>query len=188
MTDTMPAITLWQPFATLVADGHKTVETRSHDKAAKYVGKRIAIHAAKRKVTDRELMNFPNTIHDALAKYYDGGRWWHEQIPYGAAVATAKLVKVAQVVAHWEDEYASDMAETHDGDSGPIDDFGDFSVGRWLWFLDDIRKLDTPYPATGRQGFWTLELPEELRSSHVQPIQAQPQQDEAPVLQDEGQR
>ena len=35
-----------------------------------------------------------------------------------------------------------------------VDPFGDFNVGRWLWFLDDIEKLPEPIPAKGRQGLW----------------------------------
>ena len=36
----------------------------------------------------------------------------------------------------------------------PVDYWGDFSAGRWLWFLDDVRALPDPVPAVGRQGFW----------------------------------
>ena len=35
-----------------------------------------------------------------------------------------------------------------------IDPWGDFSCGRWLWFLDDVEALPEPVPAVGRQGFW----------------------------------
>lgn len=43
----MKAISLWQPWATLIATGAKQIETRSW--ATSYRGP-IAIHAAKRKV------------------------------------------------------------------------------------------------------------------------------------------
>lgn len=41
----MRAVTLHQPWATWVAWGWKTIETRTHDKLAFLVGGRIAIHA-----------------------------------------------------------------------------------------------------------------------------------------------
>ena len=44
----MKAISLWQPWASLVADGVKSIETRTHDKYKWIIGQRIAIHAAKR--------------------------------------------------------------------------------------------------------------------------------------------
>ena len=44
----MKAITLYQPYATLIAEGVKTIETRGRAAPQKLVGTRIAIHAAKR--------------------------------------------------------------------------------------------------------------------------------------------
>ena len=44
------AITLHQPWATLIALGIKSVETRSWPAPARLVGQRIAVHAGKRLV------------------------------------------------------------------------------------------------------------------------------------------
>jgi hypothetical protein len=44
----MKAISLWQPWASWIAWGLKTVETRRHGRFACLVGRRIAIHAALR--------------------------------------------------------------------------------------------------------------------------------------------
>jgi hypothetical protein len=43
----MKAITLWQPWASLIALGYKTIETRGHDSFRCLKGQRIAIHAGK---------------------------------------------------------------------------------------------------------------------------------------------
>jgi len=43
-----PAITLWQPWASWIACGWKTVETREHRRFASLAGLRIAIHAGQR--------------------------------------------------------------------------------------------------------------------------------------------
>lgn len=43
----MKAISLWQPYASLIALGAKTIETRSWAPPAQYLETRIAIHAAK---------------------------------------------------------------------------------------------------------------------------------------------
>jgi len=44
----MYAITLWQPWATAMAAGFKTIETRPWPAPKNLIGQRIAIHAAKR--------------------------------------------------------------------------------------------------------------------------------------------
>lgn len=45
----IPAITIHQPWATLIAIGAKRWETRSRPAPAKHIGQRIAIHAAARR-------------------------------------------------------------------------------------------------------------------------------------------
>ena len=49
-TESMYAITLHQPWASLIALGVKTVETRSWPAPAHLVGQTIAVHAGKRVV------------------------------------------------------------------------------------------------------------------------------------------
>jgi hypothetical protein len=39
----LPCITLWRPWSTWIADGRKTIETRTHDRFRSLVGKRIGI-------------------------------------------------------------------------------------------------------------------------------------------------
>ena len=46
----MKAKTLYQPFATLIAEGLKTIETRSKPPPRSLIGHRIAIHAGKRRI------------------------------------------------------------------------------------------------------------------------------------------
>jgi predicted transcriptional regulator len=41
----MKVITLWQPWASFIALGWKTIETRTHDRFKNLVCERIAIHA-----------------------------------------------------------------------------------------------------------------------------------------------
>lgn len=41
-----------------------------------------------------------------------------------------------------------------------VDHYGDYSRGRWVWFLEDIRPLNPPIPAKGRQGWFDVDLEE----------------------------
>ena len=145
----MRAITLWQPFASLVACGHKTVETRSWSPPRSLIGERIAIHAAGRPTQRSEMIAVSSCL-PALSPINVT-----EPFPRGAVVATARLVEAGEVVfrsptarAHW--------VSFRDGKAGheAICACGDYSVGRWLWFLEDIECVDPPVPARGYQGWW----------------------------------
>lgn len=48
----MKTLSLWQPWASLVVEGVKTIETRSWPAPQSLIGQRIAIHAAAQRPTD----------------------------------------------------------------------------------------------------------------------------------------
>ena len=149
----MYAITLHQPWATLIALGLKKVETRSWPAPERILGQVIAIHAGKRVVRrpgDRIEQELQNRL----------GEDWIRTIPAGAVLATATLAGMARVkyvdpmTGHAVHDVRTEMgcavgvARTH------IDPWGDFSPSRWLWFLADVKALPEPVPAVGRQSFW----------------------------------
>ena len=153
--ETMKALTIHQPYASLIAEGKKTIETRGWRPPEKLIGSRIAIHAAKREpeglirhrngdIAAYELSLYGEIGHLVIGK----GR-----IPTGVVVATARLVSVAQVI-----EYDGDTARVRQGNDESvtvrIDQYGDFSVGRWLWLLADVCKFREPIPARGYQRLW----------------------------------
>ena len=152
----MYAISIWQPWASLIADRVKDQETRNWAPPQHLIGKRIAIHAAKRKLTKAELRELPSMIHHDMSVRY--GHFWQEDVPYGAVVATAELGGACRVVGKdktlglegrflYTDEPCRLFSEI----------YGDYSVGRIVWALNDIEKLQEPVPATGKQGFWKWE-------------------------------
>lgn len=90
----MKAITIWQPWASLLATGAKQYETRSW--ATSYRGP-IAIHAAKKDISDvlhilpRHLANkMKETIGTEL-----------KDLPTGSVIATAELVNVWSIAYYW---------------------------------------------------------------------------------------
>lgn len=155
----MDAITLWQPYASLIAVKAKTIETRAWAPPLSVCGERIAIHAAKRPCDPAELAAISVKL-AAAVQHVLGERFLHE-LPYGAVVATARLVFVDRVVAHsldgrrWRGQHRT----------GPIDVFGDFTPGRWLWGLAEIEALDPPIPARGHQTLWDWPAPGEERAA-----------------------
>ena len=143
----MRAITLHQPWASLIAHGVKDIETRSWPPPQTMVGQRIAIHAGKRIVGPRSL-NLETQ--EAIEGLY--GPQWPKAIPAGAVVATAVLVNAGQVKG-LEGPLVT-LASSPTVDPVAHDPYGDFTPGRWLWFLVDVEPFD-PVPAVGRQGLWT---------------------------------
>ena len=152
-TDPMYAITLHQPWASLVAQGVKTIETRSWPAPARLIGQTIAIHAGKRVVRQPSV-----PIEEELQARL--GEEWRRTIPAGAVLATAVLAGMARV-AHVD---LLTGHAVHDGRTEVgcavrsgwtlIDPWGDFRPGRWLWFLTNVHALPEPVPAVGHQSFW----------------------------------
>jgi len=167
------AITLWQPYAGLIACGHKTVETRSWAPPPSLIGERIAIHAAKRKPKrDEWLAVFECCEHlrpidkHPIAAQCDPitGRGWQDNIVLGAVVATARLARAGRVHyrsrthAHYEAIRRPGRCRDSQEYREPVCRCGDFGLGRYLWLLADIQPLPKPIPARGHQGLWELDL------------------------------
>ena len=75
-------------------------------------------------------------------------------VPRGVVVATAYLADYAKVITEGAGSVDVRYPDGYER-SVETDDYGDFSLGRWLWFLEDVRPLDPPIPAKGRlNGFW----------------------------------
>lgn len=83
----MKALTIWQPWASLLACGAKQYETRSW---ATYYRGPIAIHAAKKSVF-HVLDLIPSPVLAEMTKLIGAG--WND-LPTGAVIATAELVDV----------------------------------------------------------------------------------------------
>ena len=149
----MYAVTLHQPWATLITLGVKNMETRSWPAPERLLGQLIAVHAGKRVVRrpgeciERELRRRV-------------GQDWIRTIPTGAVLATAALAGMARV--EYVDLTSGHVVHNVDTEIGcavgtartRIDPWGDFRSGRWLWFLTDVKALPEPIPAVGHQSFW----------------------------------
>lgn len=156
----MRALTLTQPWATLVAIGAKKIETRSW--ATSYRGP-IAIHAAQGlgPVGGRQGLFDLVTSQPFADVLLAAGVRREEQIARGAIVAVAELVDCVPTI--------SVLNGSHPGfgkpDSNwPLTDeeraFGDYAIGRYAWLLANVRRLATPIPYRGALGLW--QVPAEL--------------------------
>lgn len=147
----MKAITIHQPWATLIALEQKKFETRSWKIA--YRGE-LAIHAGKK--IDKKVCRL-EPFRSVLAKH----GYNEDNLPTGAIVAVCRLEECWSVSRSSETEILlsndrPDISkETSIGKQEEI--FGDYSDGRYAWELSHVQRLPEPVPATGRQGLWTWE-------------------------------
>jgi hypothetical protein len=145
----MKAISLWQPWASAIAAGIKTMETRHW--TTNYRGP-LAIHAAKR-WTNEELYFWqkhvanPENVEDRDA-FRKIGILSSKDLPRGAIVATCDLCGVIST-----DDDPNITAPAHVCSSTELT-WGNYSSGRFAWLLSNINLLKQPIPCIGRQGFF----------------------------------
>lgn len=152
----MKAITLWQPWASLVAIGAKRVETRGW--ATKYRGP-LAIHAALKWTTQQQGISRKDIFYNALWPQYNGqyvSRHMRE-LPLGAVIATCNLVDCIEIHGGGKfNIYLGNDCSNHI--VLPVDSneyhFGDYTPGRFAWILEDVKALPEPIFVKGEQGLW----------------------------------
>lgn len=157
----MKALSLTQPYATLVALGAKRIETRGW--GTTYRGP-LAIHAARSvarvggEAGFQQLCRqqpFARALATAGSPTEAGPR-----LPRGAIVATAVLVDCLRISPFWPSLETAWFWELR----APAEEAFDlFSPGRYLWFLDQVQPLPTPLPARGALGLWEWVPEEALR-------------------------
>ena len=142
----MKAITLHQPWASLIAAGYKTVETRSWP--TNHRGP-IAIHAGRTSAYEGI-----RAVAEAVrpAEQFDAGAagvvdaLYSTIYPLGAVVAVANLVDCVRMDA--EIIAAADPLERA---------LGDWRSDRYGWQLADVQPIK-PIPCRGAQGIWQLDM------------------------------
>lgn len=150
----MKAISLHQPWAQLVALGLKHYETRSW--STKHRGP-LAIHAAKRKDQGVVAAFEHLPIAAALAR---AGIRSIEALSFGAIVCVVDVAQVYQVGADGNGKgalWAPARMSVRSMPTGNELEFGDFSVGRYAWLLDNLYRIPTPIDCRGYQQIWDLD-------------------------------
>lgn len=151
----MKAITIHQPWATLIALGEKRFETRSWP--TKYRGP-LAIHAGKQ--VDKEICQ-QEPFRSVLTKY----GYTADNLPTGAVVAVVELkecFKIRRDLLGGVVALESDARKTHFNTSDKEHAFGWYDSGRFAWELRDVQRLMAPIPAKGQQRIWNWEGDKEI--------------------------
>ena len=127
----MKVISIQEPYATLIALGHKKIETRSWKTS--YRGD-ILIHASLSKtflksIKNKEVLNIIKDI----------------DLNYGMIICKAKLIDCIEMTKDYLEKIKSNPKEKQ---------LGIYEEGRYAWLLDEIELLETKIPIKGKLGLW----------------------------------
>ncbi len=147
MTGQVKAISLWQPWASLVVHGLKEYETRSWRTRHRGL---LAIHAARRKVTRGEFERFADLL-EQIGLSEPGC------LPAGAIVGFVEVEEVCEV-----EEVRGRLSERELA-------LGDYADGRYAWRLARPRWLPRSIKMRGRQGIWMADIDVEVVSGVTAP-------------------
>ena len=130
----MKVLSLKEPFATLIKNGIKTIETRSWK--TNYRGK-LYIHASSTKMPkeykdNKELMALVN----------------EEDLNYGTIICSCELVDCIEMT----NEFVNNIKNNRKNEYIT----GKYSQGRYAWILKNIEVLDNPIKAKGHLGIWNF--------------------------------
>lgn len=135
----MKILSLWQPWATFMAIGHKRNETRSWPTSYRGL---LAIHAAKNTSALEDADDILSEAgFDMEGRTTVGGTKW----PLGKIVAVVRLVDCVRT-----EDIRDRLTKCERA-------MGDYSDGRFAWVTEDLKKLD-PIPWRGMQGLKPMTL------------------------------
>jgi hypothetical protein len=159
MADVLAAFTVWQPWATLIAEEAKPFEFRGWAAPARYRGKRIAIHAGARPVRQTEVRDLLLELHssywrgsclvrDIAIRVLERVLITPHVLPLSSVICTAVL---GEPIRDTDLVVKLGVAITFDSDRG--------EHTSWGWPLTDVAAVRPFVPARGKQGFWPWTMP-----------------------------
>lgn len=140
MSNIFPAITLYQPWATWIMRGWKTIETRTHARFASLEDKTILIHSGQRTDDSDAVISTPYLTARQILQDPD-------------EVINGFILGSAFVSKHME------LNESH-SQNALIDCA---SVKRYGLFLEQITKFENPIPVKGEMGIWYFDMDKKVK-------------------------
>lgn len=165
----MKALTIWQPWASLIIAGAKPYEFRGWRPPASIIGQRIVIHAAARKIDVEEAAWLYTVLHDRndsdlyaafaaqsclnpdlalpiLERAWMKGK---EPLPMSVGLGTA-IVGEPRLGTEIAEEFGVPRANDSDRDQH----------ANWGWPMLEIEAWPERIPMRGAQGLWNWPTPE----------------------------
>lgn len=163
----MKALTIWQPWASLIVAGAKPYEFRGWRAPRSIIGQRIVIHAAARKIDMAEVNDLYKVLvhrnHSTVLKLAAAETCLdpvkaidvllevrYSALPMACGLGTA-IVGEPRIGTEIAAEFGVPRANDSDRDAHAT----------WGWPLLDIEPWPEPIPMRGAQGLWTWPTPAE---------------------------
>jgi len=153
----MKALTIWQPWATLIILGAKPYEFRGWRPPGIIIGQRMGVHAGARPVKVDE-------VKELLARLLSANAWTtclkreiaepilRKAIQEPKSLPLSHILGTATVGAP---RLGDVIAEEFGGPpSSRVNDSDREQHSNWAWPMLDIQPLEPPQPAKGMQGLW----------------------------------
>lgn len=140
----MKALTLWQPWASLIAIGEKRVETRVW--TTKYRGD-LAIHAAAKMPpawlgASRHSDVFRAELADVFNVRLNQVDGLARKFPLGCVLCIVRMVDIKPT-----EEVREILCERERI-------FGNYEEGRYAWFVEMVKRFELPIQAKGNRMLW----------------------------------
>lgn len=152
----MKALSILQPWASLIVLGHKRIETRSWN--TKYRGP-LLIHASAKYTNHQDWL--ATEWHVML----DDSQVYHTH--RGAIIGMVEMSETCATEGYYttdkdEDSWIASLAGAEQSLvlTKQEEAFGDYSTGRYGWLLSEPLLFPEPIPCKGALGIWNV--PEEL--------------------------
>jgi phage N-6-adenine-methyltransferase len=132
------AISLWQPWASLIPLGLKHYETRSWK--TNYRGKLLICSTATN--TKLEYQQYLKICEELQLP-----SWEQTNFPHGCAIAVCDLVDCIEMTQSFIEQQSTTEILC-----------GDWQVGRYAWKLENIQPITEPLAVRGKQGLFNVSL------------------------------
>ncbi len=136
----MKALSIWQPWVSLIMSGRKKIETRSLAAPCSIRGQRIAIVSTK---TIRSEQRRAAEQDDFRKHYAATGLAAMEDLPMGCVLGTVVVEDCREI----DSEFMQELDEQEDA-------FGWHETGQFAWFVREPAPLAEPIAVRGGQGLW----------------------------------
>ena len=157
----LKALTIWQPWASLVMAGWKPYEFRGWPAPRYVVGQRVVIHAGTRAMKPQEVRDliemlasgvFCGGLHVDALPFLEDVLMQRRTLPRAAGLGTVRLGEPQRSCDLWPDQFEG------------MSDSDRVEHSNWAWPVSEIEPFEPIVPIRGHQGFWNWPFAVERRN------------------------
>lgn len=159
-------LSLWEPWATLLAYGIKKIETRPGPTSWTIEKGTYLIHAARKWTkeldsicdsepfkTELHNLNIYRSTYRGIGGSINFG--WKESFKLGHIIGAIDVVECCPIFENLQNKIVIRHNDARFEEiKQPELSFGDYTLGRYAWITKNARVLETPIPYKGQQGYY----------------------------------